>query len=102
MGAALLLTTASGQIGGMIRGAVNNAAQTKINNMVNCAVNDQDCIDKAHAAGKPVQVVDKDGKPLKDQSAANKTSTDSTAGGAAGVAGATQTIRTGWACGPQR
>ena len=89
VGAALRPAPAAAQIGGMIRGAVNNAAQTKINNMVNCAVNDQDCIDKAHAAGKQVQVVDKDGKPLKDQSAANKTSTDSSAsGGAAGTAGA--------------
>jgi outer membrane protein OmpA-like peptidoglycan-associated protein len=69
---------ASAQIGGMIRGAVSDAAQTKINNMVNCAVNDQDCIDKAHASGKKVTVVDASGKPLKDQSAANRT-TDSSA-----------------------
>jgi OOP family OmpA-OmpF porin len=73
---------ASAQIGGMIRGAVNNAAQTKIDNMVNCAVNDQDCIDKAHKDGKKVTVVDKNGKPLKDQSAANATASDSTAAGA--------------------
>jgi outer membrane protein OmpA-like peptidoglycan-associated protein len=87
VGAALLPSTASAQIGGMIGGAVNNAVQTKINNMVNCAVNDQDCINKAHAAGKPVQVVDQNGKPLKDQSAANKVTTDSTAGGAAAGSG---------------
>jgi outer membrane protein OmpA-like peptidoglycan-associated protein len=74
---------ASAQIGGMLRGAVNDAAQTKINNMVNCAVNDQDCIDKAHADGKKVTVVDAKGKPLKDQSAANKTSTDQSGNGAA-------------------
>jgi OOP family OmpA-OmpF porin len=73
---------ASAQIGGMIRGAVNNAAQTKIDNMVNCAVNDQDCIDKAHKDGKKVTVVDKNGKPLKDQSAANATASDSSAAGA--------------------
>ncbi len=87
-GAALLPTTAQAQIGGMISGAVNNAVQTKINNMVNCAVNDQDCINKAHAEGKPVQVVDKNGKPLKDQSAANKTTTDSSGAGAGTAAGA--------------
>src|ERR1019366_3270780 len=85
--AALLPSTGSAQIGGMIGGAINNAVQTKINNMVNCAVNDQDCINKAHAEGKPVQVVDKNGKPLKDQSAANKTTTDSTAGAAAAGSG---------------
>jgi len=73
---------ARAQIGGMIRGAVNNAAQTKIDNMVNCAVNDQDCIDKAHRDGKKVTVVDKNGKPLKDQSAANATTSDSAAAGA--------------------
>src|ERR1700688_1168106 len=84
LGAALIPSTSSAQIGGMIRGAVNNAAQTKINNMVNCAVKDQDCIKKAHAEGKPVQVVDKDGKPLKDQSAANRTTTDSAGATGAG------------------
>ena len=76
----LVPASSSAQIGGMIRGAVNNAAQTKINNVVNCAVNDQDCIDKAHAEGKPVTVVDGNGKPLKDQSAARKVGGDSTAG----------------------
>jgi OOP family OmpA-OmpF porin len=80
IGALLFPATGSAQIGGMIGSAVNNAVQTKINNMVNCAVNDQDCINKAHAEGKPVQVVDKNGKPLKDQSAANRVTTDSTAG----------------------
>jgi OOP family OmpA-OmpF porin len=74
-------SSASAQIGGMIRGAVNNAAQTKIDNMVNCAVNDQDCIDKAHKDGKKVTVVDKNGKPLKDQSAANASGSDSSAAG---------------------
>lgn len=79
LGAALLPSIGSAQIGGMIRGAINNAAQTKIDNMVNCAVNDQGCIDKAHADGKKVTVTDKNGKPLKDQSAANNPK-DSTAG----------------------
>jgi outer membrane protein OmpA-like peptidoglycan-associated protein len=78
---------ARAQIGGMIRGAVNDAAQTKINNMVNCAVNDQDCIDRAHKAGKKVTVVDKNGKPLKDQSAANATGSDTSAAGSAPGAG---------------
>lgn len=85
VGALLLPSAAFGQIGGMISGAINNAAQTKINNMVNCAVLDQDCINKAHAEGKKVTVVDAKGKPLKDQSAANKTTTDST--GTAATAG---------------
>jgi OmpA-OmpF porin, OOP family len=85
VGALLFPSAAFGQIGGMISGAVNNAAQTKINNMVNCAVLDQDCINKAHADGKKVTVVDAKGKPLKDQSAANKTTTDST--GTAATAG---------------
>lgn len=78
--ALLFPATSSAQIGGMIGSAVNNAVQTKIDNMVNCAVNDQGCIDKAHADGKKVTVVDKNGKPLKDQSAANG-SKDSTASG---------------------
>lgn len=77
--AVLSPSPATAQIGGIIRGAVNNAAQTKIDNMVNCAVNDQDCIDKAHADGKKVTVVDAKGKPLKDQSAANNPKNDSTA-----------------------
>ena len=81
LGSVLVPATAGAQIGGMIRGAVNNAAQTKIDNMVNCAVNDQDCIDKAHKNGKKVTVVDKNGKPLKDQSAANATGSDSSAAG---------------------
>jgi OOP family OmpA-OmpF porin len=81
LGSALAPAPASAQIGGMIRGAVNNAAQTKIDNMVNCAVNDQDCIDKAHKDGKKVTVVDKNGKPLKDQSAANATGSDSSTAG---------------------
>ncbi|MGH7594111.1 MAG: OmpA family protein [Gemmatimonadales bacterium] len=78
---ATLLTPspAGAQIGGMIRGAANSAAQTRIDNMVNCAVNDQDCIDKAHAKGKKVTVVDAKGKPLKDQSAATRTGSDSSA-----------------------
>ena len=78
---------ASAQIGGMIRGAVNNAAQNKIDNMVNCAVNDQDCIDRAHKDGKKVTVVDKNGKPLKDQSAANRTGADSSAADSTPTAG---------------
>ncbi len=85
LGAMLFPSTGSAQIGGMIRNAVNNAAQTKIDNMVNCAVNDQGCISKAHADGKPVTIVDAKGKPLKDQSAASKMPTDSTV--AAPVAG---------------
>lgn len=82
LGAVLAPAPARAQIGGMIRGAVNNAAQTRIDNMVNCAVNDQDCIDKAHKDGKKVTVVDKNGKPLKDQSTANATTSDSAAAGA--------------------
>ena len=79
LGSVLAPSLASAQIGGMIRGAVNNAAQTKIDNMVNCAVNDQGCIDQAHRDGKKVTVVDAKGKPLKDQSAANATGADSSA-----------------------
>ena len=77
--AALPLARTSAQIGGLVRNAVNSAAQTKIDNMVNCAVNDQGCIDKAHADGKKVTVVDAKGKPLKDQSAANAAPKDTTA-----------------------
>ncbi len=85
LGVLLLPFGASAQIGGIVRGAVNNAVQTKVDNMVNCAINDQGCIDKAHAAGKQVTVVDKNGKPLKDQSAANNTAKGDSTAGAAGA-----------------
>jgi hypothetical protein len=73
------------QIGGMLRGAVNNQIQRKIDDAVACAFGDQACINKAHADGKKVTVVDKNGKPLKDQSSANVTTDSTAAPGAAGA-----------------
>jgi OOP family OmpA-OmpF porin len=72
---------AAAQVGGMLRGAVNNQIQRKIDDAVSCAFGDEACINKAHADGKKVVVVDKNGKPLKDQSSANADS--SAAGGVA-------------------
>jgi OmpA-OmpF porin, OOP family len=76
----LLATPSRGaaQIGGMLRGAVNNQVQRKIDDAVSCAFGDQACINKAHADGKKVTVVDKNGKPLKDQSSASGTTDSAT------------------------
>ena len=58
------------QIGGMIRGAVDRQIERKIDDAVSCAFNDSACIKKAQADGKKVTVVDKGGKPVKDQAGA--------------------------------
>ena len=78
---ALTPTCSSAQIGGFIRGAVDNQIQKKIDDAVSCAFGDSACIKKAQADGKKVTVVDKDGKPVKDQAGALAKS-DSTGGSA--------------------
>ncbi|MGH7582913.1 MAG: OmpA family protein [Gemmatimonadales bacterium] len=75
----------SAQIGGFVRGAVNDQVQKKINNAVSCAFNDTDCIRKAQKDGKPVTVTDANGKKVSTADSAkamNGAAASNTTGGA--------------------
>jgi len=61
---------ASQKINDRIDQRTDEALDSLINsseNVIDCAVADQNCIDKVHAAGKQVRYVDANGKPVADQ-----------------------------------
>ncbi len=82
---------AQAQIGGFVRGAVNDQIQRKIDDAVSCAFNDQACINKAKADGKPVKVVNAKGKKVSsaDSAKAMNGGADSSATTATAAAGST-------------
>jgi outer membrane protein OmpA-like peptidoglycan-associated protein len=103
IGALLVAAPAAhAQIGGMLRGAVNDQVQRKIDNAVSCAFTDQACINKAKADGKSVKVTDAKGKKLSSADSAkamnggaDSSATTATATTAASVGGAAESVPPG-------